>query len=227
MPKNLALSLACMWVLSAGLFGCSSGPRSMEDVVKDQAKAEQARQEAEEKRQDRAQARMKKDLDEVPRWSLQPPKPDATGIYAVGIADSENLQTSMQKAMLQAEFGLAKATRQEISGFERSYTQDQGKAYSTQFTAAIDKLVDRVSVVGYEVVEQEVKPLRGVYTAFVLLKLPYPQFNKVLQEQRSQSQEARIRAEFDDLERRVKERQAERQREANPIPGANSPRAAQ
>jgi hypothetical protein len=206
---SIYLAAVCL----VGLTACSTPQRSREEVMKDQAKAEQLREEAEERRQEAQQAKMRKDLEQVPRWATQTPKPDGVGLYAVGIGESENLSISMQKAMLQAEFGLAKVYRQEISGSERNFTEDRGRGYTTQFTALIDKLVERVSVVGYEVVEQEVKPIRGAYHTWVLLKLPYDQFNKVLKEQRAQGMDAKIKSEFDDLERRLKERQESRLRE--------------
>jgi hypothetical protein len=203
------------------LTGCST-TRSREDVVKDQIRAEEARAQAEAERAAQRQAQMEKQVRSVPKWALQAPKPDATGLYAVGMADSEQLALSLRKATLEAEFGLAKLYGQELSGSERNYTQDSsGQSPRHQYTALIDKLVERVSVVGFEVVEQTVAPIEGRYHAWVMLKLPYTEFNKVLQEQKARSTDASVQAAFADLERRLAQRQAERrleQGQAKPAP---------
>ena len=192
------------------LAGCASKP-TMEQVVKEQAAAEKVREAEQARRAKQQQAKMEDFVDEIPKWVLEAPKPDATGIYAVGMASSDGLSVSMRKATLEAEFGLAKVYRQEISGAERSLVEERNEKVGTQqFQQVIDKLVARVPIVGYEVVRQEVKPIDGKYHAFMLLKLPYEQFNKVMQEQRAERSDAAATAVFDDLERRVRQRQADR-----------------
>lgn len=195
-------------VVGCVLVGCASSP-SMETIARDQMAAENARAKEEKRRNKEKQEAMEKFVDELPKWALEAPKPDATGIYAVGMGASDGLVVSIRKATLEAEFGLAKVYRQELSGAERSLVEERGeKVASQQYQQVIDKLVSRVPVVGYEVVRQEVKPIDGKYHAFMLLKLPYDQFNKVLQDQKLEGDGAK--AVFDDLERRVRQRQADR-----------------
>jgi uncharacterized protein HemX len=217
--------LALVLALGVSLTGCST-TRSREDVVKDQIRAEEARAKAEAERAAQRQALMEKQASSVPKWAMQAAKPDATGLYAVGMADSEQLALALRKATLDAEFGLAKLYGQELSGSERNYTQDSsGESPRKQYTALIDKLVERVSVVGFEVVEQAVAPMEGRYHAWVMLKLPYTAFNKVLQEQRARSTDASVQAAFDDLERRLAQRQAERQADRQREQGRAAPGA--
>ncbi|KGM38710.1 hypothetical protein JY96_21285 [Aquabacterium sp. NJ1] len=132
----------------------------------------------------------------------------------MGIGKSSDLRTSMRKAMLDGEFGLAKLYNQELSGSERSYNQEQGGALTQQYTELIDKLVTQVPVVGLETIKQDVKSIGGEFNTFVLVKLPYTEFNRVLQQQKAQAHDAKIAAAFSDLERRVSERQAQRAKEA-------------
>ena len=135
-------------------------------------------------------------------------------MYAVGAAESASLNVAQKKAILDAEFGLAKQYRQELSGSERSFTQERNdRSLASQYTQLIDKLVARVPVVGFEVVKQEVKSVHGTFHSWILLKLPYAQFNRILQEQRAESVEASVQKEFDELDRRLKERAIERLQE--------------
>jgi hypothetical protein len=182
--------------------------------VKDEQRASEVRERAEVKVAEKKQDQAAEDLSSMPKWVLEPPKADGQGIYAVGMAESDTLRISMRKAMLEAEFGLAKLYKQEISGSERMFDQERGtKNNTSQYTALIDKLVARVPVVGFEVIQQEVKPIRGIYHTWVLLKLPYAQFNKVLLEQKTDSLDQTVKEAFDDLEKRVRARQEDRLKE--------------
>lgn len=206
-------SLPIATLVSIVLVGCASKPTA-ESVQKDQIKAEELRAKAESSRAEKRQAINEVFIEGIPQWALQPPNPDAGGMYAVGSAESQSLSVAQKKAMLDAEFGLAKQYRQELSGSERSYTQERNdQSLSSQYTQLIDKLVTRVPVVGFEVVKQEVKSIQGTFHSWVLLKLPYAQFNKVLQEQRAEAVEVTVQKAFDDLDRRLKERAAERLQE--------------
>ncbi|MYM92748.1 hypothetical protein [Duganella vulcania] len=214
-------------LLAAALISGCSSTSSRQDAAKDEIKAQAIRAEAVQEKKAKAQHQAEEMIQAVPAWSLEPPKPDGTGVYAVGMADSEKLPIALRKAMLQGEFGLAKIYSQEISGSERSYVQDNGKSGVTeQFTGLIDKLVMQVPLSGIEVVRQEIKPIDGTYHAFVLLKLPYDQFNEVLHNQRTKTRDTAIAAAFDDLERRIKERRKQRQEDAAQVePAVNAARA--
>jgi hypothetical protein len=209
--------LVGVFAMAGSLMACSTP--SMEQIAKDQAKAEARRAEARDAQAERQQAKNEAILDQVPKWALQAPTPDATGIFAVGVGKSSDLRTAMRKAALDAEFGLAKNYNQEISGSERSFNQEAGSSINSQYTELIDKLVTQVPVVGLETAKQEVKSIGGEFHSFVLMKLPYAEFNKVLAQQRSKAQDATVEAAFVALEKRVKARQQERVQElaaANP-----------
>lgn len=190
--------------------GCSH-QQTAEEAAKDYARAQEIRNQHDEQEASRLQAKNENILAQVPLWALKPPAPDASGVFAVGMGESNDLRIAQRKSMLEAEFGLAKQFDQEVSGSERSYTQEQGKKNSLeQYTALIDKLVMQVPVVGFEVISQEVRSIGGSFHSFVLLKLPYAEFNRVLQQQKQASSDPQISKAFDELEKRVKARQAQR-----------------
>lgn len=210
-------------VIACTVSACASSP-SRESIAQDQARAQQFQQEADRRHKQERQAQIVQDLAQVPRWALKPPRPDGAGVYAVGMAEDDNLSLSIQKSLLQAEFGLAKVYRQEVSGGERSFSEDRGSAFSSQFSALIDKLVSRVQIVGYEVVEQDTKPIQGRYHTWTLLKMPYDQINRALRDQRGQAMDAEVKTEFDELERRIRARQAELSKSAPFTPGVGGGR---
>lgn len=196
------------------LSGCASSP-TLEQQARSEIKAAEIRNSAVEQAKEQQQQTQQAYLSEVPDWALQPKSPDTTGIYAVGIADSDKLQTALRKAMLQAEFQLAANFGQEISGGERSYVKDdKGETQTDVFIGLIDKLVEAVPVSGLEVTNRKVIVNDGRFTSFVQLKMPYEEFNKVLQSQRQQSADKAIQLSFDDLERRLDKRRKQRIEEA-------------
>lgn len=149
---------------------------------------------------------MQKHLKKVPDWAVSPPEPDAKGIFASGIGESDNLSTAIKKARLEAEFGLAKLYSQELSGSERQYESDGNVISDRRFVGLIDKLVDSVPVVGFTNEKQEVFADNGKYHAFVLLKLPYSEFNKALQEKKAEETKRDMKEAFEELESRLQSR---------------------
>ena len=159
-----------------------------------------------------AQQKREAELEIAPDWFLSPPDADATGFFGVGYTKSKNMGHGLKAARLQAEFSLAKMYQQELSGSERAFERGDSEGnVATQTTFLIDKIVDAVPVVGYQVIEQKMVPVNGVYETFVLLKLPYDEFNKVLQDQRKNELDTTVQSAFDDLERRLKDRRVERE----------------
>lgn len=224
MNKTIYLMMTAL--LGLTLFGCSSSP-TMTQLTQDSIAASQVRAEANEKAAQKRQEKMEDNLSQIPGWFLEVPKPDESGVYAVGEGISDKVRVAMKKAMLDAEFGLAKAYGQEISGSERSIVQDSNdETENSQYTALIDKLVSQTSVVGFETVHQEVKTIDGKYHAFVLLKLPHEHFNAVLKAQsRDKSNSKELRDQFKELERRLDKRRE--QLKADQKPEADKPAQAE
>lgn len=163
---------------------------------------------------EREQEAREEQIDGAPDWFLAPPDSDATGFFGVGYAQSKSMGHALKSAKLQAEFSLAKMYKQELSGSERAFERgDSDGNVSSQTTFLIDKIVDAVPVVGYSVIEQKMWPINGKFETFVLLKLPYDEFNKVLAAQRAQTLDKTVLASFDDLERRLADRRKQKSEE--------------
>ena len=207
-------NLAALTLLAI-LAGCSSAP-TREDIAKDTARADAVRQSAEAARAAQRFQQAQAELAAVPPWVLDIPKPDARGVYALGAARSSDSLLVTKKAMLDAQYGLAKQIQQEISGSETSVVGETNARTGTEnYRAVINSLVARVPIAGSEVIRNEVKVLpNGQYGAFVLLLVPYDQINKTLALQRSETNEEVTKAALDDLERRVNARQQARIRDA-------------
>ena len=177
------------------LLGCSSTEYDPVAAAKEQSEIVEIKNEL-----------IETNLKTIPSWALDPPKSDNSGMFAVGIGSSESLELAMKKASLEAEFGLAKLYSQELSGSERLFSKGGRTIDSSLYIGLIDKIVDAVPVVGYSTEEKEVRALGGRYQAFILLKLPYDEFNAVLNMQREQQTQAEMREAFGELEQRLKER---------------------
>lgn len=203
-----AVGVRLVMVVAVGLMAGCSSTRDMATIAKEQAKAEQTRDEADQARRERKNEILRKQMDATPRWALSPERTDGTGVYAVGFGDSDKLTLAIQKATLQAEFGLAKRYRQELSGSERLGQMDKGeRASSESYTQLIDKLVANVPLVGAEVVEQEVKAVQGQFSAWVLMRISFDQLAKTAAAESGAAIDERMKAAFAELERRVRDRQ--------------------
>lgn len=207
--SKLALIVATLSLLASG---CSSNPDK--EMAKRLAALEKAERDRIAEQKAFEQAQRKEEINLAPRWFLSPPEPDGTGFYGVGYAKSKQMGHALKAARLQAEFELAKMYRQELSGSERSFERGNTDGdVVTQTTFLIDKIVDAVPVIGYTIVEQKMVPLNGTFETFVLLKLPYDEFNKVLKSQREKELDKTVQASFDDLERRLNNRRQQREQE--------------
>lgn len=187
-------------LLTITLFtACSSTPTN-KSLVKEQLSIEKQRRNV-------AQDLAEQSLDAMPSWAMTAPRPDNTGVYAVGVAESDKVQIAIKKAQLQAQYGLAKIFNQELAGSEQMMQQDAGAGSSSRYQSLIQSLVNYVPVVGFEVVKQEVKAVNGEFQAYTLLKLPYAEFNKALQSQKQQAQNTDMKQAVADLERRLQQHQ--------------------
>lgn len=194
------MNLPVIALLSAVLLNaCAS--HTAADVARDQARADAIRAEQEDARVKAENKKLKRALKAVPKWAVEPPQSDATGVFALGMGHDNDLRRALSKARLQAEFGLAKQFGQAISGSERAYDADGRNGL--QYTALIDKIVDHVPVVGFETVKSEVTVNAAQYHAYLLLRLPHHEFNRVLQDLRAGTHDSTVKAAFDDLERRL------------------------
>jgi outer membrane murein-binding lipoprotein Lpp len=200
MTLTKRITLAAV-LASLAIWGCSSV--SMEDIAKDQAKADKIRAKAEAERLSRRQSAMSDEIDATPKWATQVPMNDGVGFYAVGQGDSDSLRVSMDRARLNGEFGLAERLSGAVSGLAQQRDKDGLMGRQEDYKRLIDNLVAEVPVVGYEVVRQESKPIQGRFHSYVLVRLPFDSINRVLHEQEAKSHDAEIKKDFDALAERI------------------------
>lgn len=198
-------------VIALALAGCASRGEQVADELRDR---ERVMRDLEEDRRDWAQEDAKREIRRFPDWALEAaPAPDSTGIYAVGIADSDAPQVALRKANLQALYDLGRTMNQAVAGLERQRITDAGASSNDSYSLAVESVVDFTDVTGWETVRQEVLPIEGRVHAFVLLKLPFEAANRVVEERRRQALAGSEREAFDELQRRL-----EAFRSAQPAP---------
>jgi hypothetical protein len=193
--------------ICAGLFatGCSTKPTAA-SILKEEAKLAEAREDLEKARVKRQNESMEKFMDKTPSWVIAPPRSDGENVYAVGEAQSKRLDLARQKARLLAEFGLAKQYRQALSGSERLFQSDGVSGTSTErYTVLIDKLVDRVPLVGHVLVKQETIVVDGTYHTYMLYKLSLADMQRILAKQREENVDRSIDRQFEDLDQRLRQ----------------------
>lgn len=213
--RNLSVPVI---MLAALLAGCAS---EAEKAAKDQLSVEAMRAEAADKERAARTEKMKDYLDDVvPEWFMSPPKMDSTGIYGVGTASSKDLGFAIRKAKLQATYDAAKVLKQEMSGQERSLQRDQGAEgdMAQRTELLIDSLVAAVPVSGYDIVKNTVVPTDGQYHAFILMKIPFDEFNSVLKNNKDG-----LKGEFDEAFDKLQKRVAEHQ--TGQLPANQAPQA--
>lgn len=204
MKRGLGISLTVAVCMALG--ACSS-TRTLSDIAKEAAKAEKVREEANDARLDRKQERLEAKLKATPKWALEAMRIDGDGVYAVGFGESDQPSVAIKKATLEAEFGLAKKYRQELSGQERISVSDKGeRGLSQGYGQLIDSLIASVPMNGHQVLEQEVKAVQGQVSAWVLMKMSHEQMQQMAKRESGAAEDARMSAAFADLERRVRER---------------------
>lgn len=176
MNKQSVLTILLTALIASG---CASTEKRL---AQDMAEREKLMRKAEEERREHAQKEARREIKAVPKWAMRTPSPDSTGIYAVGMAQSDQIPVAMRKAELQGKYALAKQVNEVISGLERANVTDNGQTTLDGFSQRIESLVDWADVAGTEVVKQEVVPIDGRFHAFYLYKLPFEATNRVLQE---------------------------------------------
>ncbi|WP_166256242.1 LPP20 family lipoprotein [Marinobacter salicampi] len=191
-------------VLSALVMtGCASNPSAL-DLAERQAEFEAKRADLLAEKLERQNEKLEDSLDNLPGWAIEPPKPDITGIYGVGIAESSNVAVVMKKARLQAEYELAQQMQQEISGLEQQFTEDSaGNEANLRFESAVERFVNSVEIAGQEIVEQEINVADGKYNGYVLMRLSFDSMERMLEQRNKMEGYDRMKVAFKQLRERI------------------------
>jgi len=194
--KEILNSVAAIAAIFA-LGGCNTTP-TRADISKDEVKAQSIHEDAEQQRLDKKQALLEREAKEIPDWVISPPKADAQGVYGVGLGSDADVLTAMRKAKLQGLYELAKSMNAEMSGEDTMTGSGEG-----QYRYIVSLFVNKVNVAGTELVRQEVKPVNGVFKTYVLMRLPFAEFNHALNAERTSSQKTELEESYNRLMKRI------------------------
>lgn len=218
--KKLTITTALIATVLAS--GCSS-TYNPADRLEAEHEAQMLLEELKAERLALKQEKQENLIDDLPEWVVTPPKSDGFGVYGVGVGESSKYSYALKKAKLQSEFEAAKQIKSEITGLVRNHEAESGENVIESYSETIENLVTGVPVVGYTVVESEIKSIEGKYHSYVLIHLPYAEFNKAMQQNAKELQVDAITNAFAELERKVEKAKKAKQ----PVVATKEPATAQ
>ena len=191
---------------AAALVGCASAPKpgAPEAAVLEERKKEEQQTKA-----------VSQAVSNIPDWYKNRPTA-ANAIYTVGEATSGSLQFAVDRAVLIAKFAMATQINSRLSGRMRDYAREAGLSGSLEGESErlVQNIVTEVNLAGYSHEKSEVFQEGKTYRAYVLLRYPTGEANKILHNQirKSNELEVRLRASqaFQELEKEI---EAQRKRQ--------------
>jgi hypothetical protein len=154
-----------------------------------------------------------KQIDQIPDWYLKPPK-DADALYEKAAAKSRDLQMAVNKATMLARAQLATTIQGEVNSIMKMFMDENGPINGAQVsnnvsvTTVQEALKMRLNGVQEE--KTQVYQDGDKYVAYVLLKYPLGDMNRIVVDQIRQDDAANSRARsdeaYDEIERKIQER---------------------
>ena len=170
--KTLITSLAIL-----SLAACSAVPM---DVQIEQKKREMKTEE------------VARSVDQLPSWCMEAKQND-DAIFSCGTSTSADLQFSFDKAELAAKTGLARRVNSMVSQKIKNFLLETGAAENSHTSVEAQNttqdLVTEVTLSGYVVEKRIVVPQGINYRAYVLLKYPVGEANRLLVDKANKNQE--------------------------------------
>ena len=184
------IALACVFLSACSMF------KSDQQVQREEVKKEVAKQ-----------------IDQMPDWYTKPPK-DKDAIYEKAVAKSKDMQMAMNKATMLAKAQLAVTIKGEVNSLMRLYVDENGDVNNAQasnnasVTTSQEALLAKI--VGAHEEKSQIFQEGDKYVAYVLIKYPMGDMNKLLMDQLRQEDAAnsRVRADeaYDTIERKIEDR---------------------
>lgn len=183
-------ALACVLLSACSVF------KSDQQVQKEEVKKEIAKQ-----------------IDQMPDWYTKPPK-DKDAIYERAAAKSKDMQMAINKATMLAKAQLAVTIKGEVNSLMRLYVDESGDVnnalVSNNASVATSQEAILSKIVGTQEEKFQISQDGDKYVAYVLLKYPLGEMNKLLMDQIRQDDAAnsKIRSDeaYDEIERKIQER---------------------
>ena len=153
---------------------------------------------------------VKQTISKIPVWYTTPPV-DITVIFQVASETSPYLQRSMDKAVMTAKSQLASKLGDRASQKIRDFATETGTVNDEQIMRTIETTRQSVAldinVAGYVLEKSEVVQEGNRYRAYVLLRYPFGENNKVIvaQVKKNAVLDGKLRASkaFEELEREI------------------------
>lgn len=188
------------------LGGCASSPDHTE-AVKERMEIEKMQRQLEAKRKEEREKRLQEQVDTLPAWVTEKPKPDSSGLYGVGVARSTDLTAALDKSSLKADFEIAQQFKQQMSGLSKGYINDRNGLSSQEFEQAVERFVSAVDMSGQQIVKQDISVVDGKYSSAVLSYLSFDRMEHMLFQQDKLQGSDQMEQAFEELRERVKEDQ--------------------
>ena len=160
-----------------------------------------------------------KNLKAMPEWYAKTPL-DNNILFASATETSRNMQMSMEKASVKARAELALTVGGRVSTMMKAYAEEAGVSNDPEVNQIVSTVTSQeainVNLSGVQRADAQINREGDSYRAYVLIRYPLGELNKIAVEQVRQSTvlNAKFRASkaFEDLERKVEEA---KKREAN------------
>ena len=160
-----------------------------------------------------------KNLKVMPEWYAKTPL-DNNILFASATETSRNMQMSMEKASIKARAELALTVGGRVSTMMKAYAEEAGVSNDPDVNQIVSTVTSQeainVNLSGVQRADAQINREGDSYRAYVLIRYPLGELNKIAVEQVRQSTvlNAKFRASkaFEDLERKVEEA---KKREAN------------
>lgn len=164
----------------------------------------------EEEQQKTAVKNVETAVSKIPSWYMQPPQ-DANAIYTAGSESSPDMQMAIDSAANSARRALAFQLGAKTSAMMKDFAGQTGTAGDAEVVREIDRVTKTVAadinIAGYIREKSEVIAEGKNYRAFVLLRYPLGESNKIIADQvrKSKVLDTKLRASraFQDLEQEI------------------------
>ena len=151
-----------------------------------------------------------KSIEDAPDWYTNPPV-EANAIYATGSALSSDMQMALDSAGMAAKREMAGQLSNRLSSKMKEFVSEGGgasdSAYQRESEFVTKNVIAEVNLAGSRREKSKVVQQGEKYRAYVLLRYPIGEANKVLVEQirKSSQLDAKVRSSkaFQDLEREI------------------------
>lgn len=145
----------------------------------------------------------------IPDWYNEVPE-DSHYLYAAATMTARDLQVSVQKATTVARTSLAQQYGVRVANIAKQAQEEVGVNEASEFIqhfSSASKLVTDEMLRGSHIEKKEIQPEKGIYRAYVLMRLPLGKANKMLLDEIKKNKELynqfRFTKMYEELEKEI------------------------